>query len=181
MEDPILWNILVERKTEYIYIYIYSPFWNLYKGSCEQWRGEGTRSRFRFNKTKGPVSSLPRHSLSKRRVSFRYRVSLRLWRTAVMKRDVKLSLQGHRTIPGCNTYKPRNFRYAPWFLPRKASWEKKRKRGEDLSYFSTTRPLSLSLYPLSIIWYDVWHILGQSCNEIFSFSDTCSLPPHVLC
>lgn len=146
MEDPILWNILVERKTEYIYIYIYSPFWNLYKGSCEQWRGEGTRSRFRFNKTKGPVSSLARHSLSKRRVSFRYRVSLRLWRTAVMKRDVKLSLQGHRTIPGCNTYKPRNFRYAPWFLPRKASWEKKRKRGErPFIFLDDTTPLSLSL------------------------------------
>lgn len=33
------------------------------------------------------------------------RLSLRLWRAAVMKRHVKLSLQGRRTIPD-NTYKP---------------------------------------------------------------------------
>lgn len=130
----------------------------------------GTCSRFRLNKTKGPVSSLPRY----RRVSFRYRVSLRLWRTAVMKRDVKLSLQGHRTIPGCNTYKPRNFRYASWFLPRKA-W---REEGKDLSFLDDATPPSLSF--LSIIWYDIRHILlRQSCNEIFSFSNTCSLPPRV--
>lgn len=93
------------------------------------------------------------------------RVSLRLWRAAVMKRDVKLSLQGHRTIPACNTYKPRNFRYAPWFLPRKVLGE----RGGH------------PLYPLSIIWYDVTYSRReQSCNEIFSFSSYVSCSAHVL-
>lgn len=128
------------------------------------------------------MSSLPRHSLSKRRVSFRYRVSLRLWRTAVMKRDVKLSLQGHRPFRVVIRTSPATFVTLLDSFRVKLR-ERRRERGGETFHISRRHDpsLSLSLYPLSIIWYDVWHIPGQSCNEIFSFSNTCSLPPHVLC
>lgn len=171
MEDPILWNTFVERKTEYLISILAA--WNLYKGIAQNGGGGGTCSRVSGSIKREGSSVIVASSLGIE-VSFRYRVSsLRLWRTAVMKRDVKLSLQGHRTIPGCNTYKPRNFRHAPWFLPRKASWERGRGEGETFHIPRRHDPslsLSVSLYPLSIIWYDIWRILGQSCNEIFSFS-----------
>lgn len=64
-------KIILVRRAENIYLFS-PPGEFIGEGSCKTARGrKGTGSRvFRFNKTKGPVSSLPRHSLSKYRPGF---------------------------------------------------------------------------------------------------------------